>query len=199
MRTVFLKQTASQRLLGWSQCSKPAAWYALFCSYVTVWYVITVQPSAKSKWCFLGFSVFRYWAPFWELSDLVTRCVRVHAVTVRLSCEALASRFPTAWPGLRPFCSRRQLVFLSSIRRQGRYLGKHEPWFLKQQRLSCGIGTKKEVAPLKPDFCQLVMPANDMRPFNKGAPTIAKHCSCCHAVSQPQTPPCDPAWQECVT
>lgn len=84
--------------------------------------------------------------------------------------------FPHSLSWIAPLLQQRQLLFFSSIRGQGRYLGQHEPWFLNQPRLSCGMGSKKEVAPIKPDLCQLVMPATDRRPFNKVAPTIAEHC-----------------------
>lgn len=106
--------------------------------------------------------------------------------------------FPPDLTWVAPILQQRQLFFFSSIRGQGRYLGQHEPWFLNQPHLSCGMGSKKEVAPIKPDLCQLVMPATDRRPFNKCAPTIAEHCSS-HRVLQPQALRCDPAWQECMT
>lgn len=86
----------------------------------------------------------------------------------------------------------------SSGRRQGRYLGQHKSWLLDQPHLPCGMESKKEVAPLKPDLCQPAIPAVDRRPFNRGSPTVAAHCSC-HSVLQPQALPCDPAWQKCMT
>jgi len=84
-------------------------------------------------------------------------------------------------------------AFLLLSEEAGQVLGQHEPSFLDQLYLSYEMESKEEVAPLKLDLCQSVVPATDRRPFNKGAPTIAEHPSCCHAVLQPQAPPCDPA------
>lgn len=80
-------------------------------------------------------------------------------------------------------------VFLLFSKRAGQVLGA--AWTLDfSTSHACHVGW--------PDLCQLVMPATDRRPLNKGAPTMAEHCSS-HRVLQPQALPCDPAWQECMT
>lgn len=133
---------------------------------------------------------------FWKLSvtflrdlESVTRPVRLHAVNMRLSQEALA------WISV--MLQQRQLLFLSSVRRHGRYLRENEPWFLDYPQLLWDQGAKQKMLHLSQisasQLCLLLKEAllkRVLQPY---------HCAHYHPLFLTQALPCDPAWQEYMT
>lgn len=155
--------------------------------------------SWKSKWYFFVLSVWHGLCAF-LMSCLIRWPVLAECMWWTWNCYVrLWPHFPSQFNLDCTHFATEAAAFLLFTKEQSRYLEQHKPWFLNQPHPSYGMGSKREVTPIKPDLCQPVMPSTNRRLFNKSFPSIAEHCYCCPAVLQPQALPCDPAWQEYVT